>query len=545
MWIFLANTLQIVEVNEAAISQYGYSREEFVGLTLKDLRPPEELPFLSDCISNSNPRKKNVWETRHLDKNGKAFYVKVYSSPFDYNGLSCWLTIVQNMQEALDFKQEIADKAYKLQQVMDNSVDVICAFDKDGRFIECNQASIQVWGYKPEELIGRLFMDLVTEEDHEATIEAGKMVISGKNLTNFQNRYKKKDGSLIPVVWSARWDPKNRMLFCIAKDATEKVEAENQIKKQSERVKEILESITDSFYAVDSDWNVTYWNCEAEKVLGMPREKIINRNLWDVYQDAIPLKFYCEFHRAMNDQVSVHFEEYFPPLQIWIDVYAYPSQNGLSVFFRDITERKNTQKQIEESKERYDLLASATNDILWDWDLEKDHFHWSKAFGILLGYETTEGRTSSSWVFENVHPDDREHIKDSVYKATEKLGKWEKEYRFKCADGSYKYFADRAFVMEDKQGKVVRMIGSMRDITPLKLKQKEIEARNLKILEIAHSNSHLVRKPLANILGIIDLLAEKGDNELLDMLKNSAHELDHILKDVAEKTSRWDDLTNI
>jgi PAS domain S-box-containing protein len=270
----------------------------------------------------------------------------------------------------------------------------------------------------------------------------------------------------------------------------------------------------------------------------MPREKVLNKNLWEAYESAIPLKFYSEYHRAVNEQVSVHFEEYFPPLERWFDVTAYPSTNGLSVFFKDITDRVNIQKEIKESKERYDIIAKATNDIIWDWDLLTDEVICNNSFKSILGYKTTEGRTSSTWWLENVHPDDYERVKESIFKVIEKPGKWKEEYRFKCADNSYKYFLDRAFLLKDATGRPVRMIGSKQDISQLKLKEKEIEERNQRILEIAHSNSHLVRKPLANILGIIDLLEENTNSELLKMLKDSAVELDSILKEVAHKTCR-------
>ena len=543
MWIFQTDTLRIVEVNNAAIIQYGYSRAEFMELTIKNLRPEEDLQLLTDCIKKYKPCEKNVWETRHKDKAGKVFFVKVYASPLEYNGVSCWLTTVQNIQETLDFKQEIAEKAYKLQQVLDNSLDVICAFDKEGCFVECSKASIQIWGYTPEELLGQQSLDFVYEEDRSLTLKAGKFITGGENVTNFQNRYIKKDGTLISILWSARWDSEKEIMFCIAKDATEKVQAENKIKDQADRVNDILERITDSFFAVDTDWKVTYWNQEAEKLLQRPRAEILNQNLWEVYQDAIPLKFYSEYHRALREQVAVHFEEYFDPLQIWLEVTAYPSLGGLSVFFKDITEKINIQKAIRESKERYDIIAKATNDIIWDWNLVTDEAIWNDAFKAILGYKTTKGCTSgSSWI-EHVHPDDRQRVKESISKVLKKSGKWEEEYRFRCADGTYKYFLDRAFLIKDNDGKPVRMIGSMQDISQLKIKQKEIEERNQRILEIAHSNSHLVRKPLANILGVTQLLAEKEDNEhneLLQLLKESALELDFILKEVAEKTLERD-----
>ncbi len=110
----------------------------------------------------------------------------------------------------------------------------------------------------------------------------------------------------------------------------------------------ILESIGDAFFAVDLEWTVTYWNNKAEEILGMPREKILGENLWDLYEDAKSLEFYTQYHQAVEKQIDVHFEEYYPTLEIWFEVSAYPSSLGLSVFFKDITERKKANERMKE-----------------------------------------------------------------------------------------------------------------------------------------------------------------------------------------------------
>jgi signal transduction histidine kinase len=109
-------------------------------------------------------------------------------------------------------------------------------------------------------------------------------------------------------------------------------------------------------------------------------------------------------------------------------------------------------------------------------------------------------------------------------------------------DGSYKYFLDRAYLVHNDDGIAVRMIGSLQNITELKEKQAEVIERNRRILEIAHVNSHQVRKPLANILGLVAMLQnskeEDGDQkELLKMLKESSEELDASLREIANKAS--------
>lgn len=140
------------------------------------------------------------------------------------------------------------------------------------------------------------------------------------------------------------------------------------------RISDILESITDGFMALDRDWIVTYWNKEAERLLLMPREYMIGKNIWEVYEDAIPTKFYSEYHRAVDENISVRFDEYFSRLNIWIEVSAFPSDEGLSLYFRDITERKIGEEQLQQEKEKYLELFNFSPLPQWVFDAETLQF---------------------------------------------------------------------------------------------------------------------------------------------------------------------------
>lgn len=132
---------------------------------------------------------------------------------------------------------------------------------------------------------------------------------------------------------------------------------EQRLIDYQKKISNILESFTDGFFEVDADWTVIYWNKEAERLLDKPREEIIGQNLWQAYQDAIPLKFYTEYHKALEQNISVRFEEYFPPFDLWVEVAAFPTGSGLSVYFKDITDRVRHMKAIEEQNRRLSEIS--------------------------------------------------------------------------------------------------------------------------------------------------------------------------------------------
>jgi PAS domain S-box-containing protein len=140
---------------------------------------------------------------------------------------------------------------------------------------------------------------------------------------------------------------------------------------------------------------------------------------------------------------------------------------------------KKNNDEIKESNERYDIVAKATSDTIWDWKIQEDNFIWNKGIQGVFGYTKEEVGSSSKWWFDRIHPEDSLKMSIKLYSFIEqKTEKWQDEYRFMCADGTYKYVFDRGFLVKDKNGNVIRMIGAIQDVT----KQKEEEQR-LKLLE--------------------------------------------------------------
>lgn len=144
-----------------------------------------------------------------------------------------------------------------------------------------------------------------------------------------------------------------------------------------------------------------------------------------------------------------------------------------------ITNLKRINKDLYESNERYDIVAKATSDTIWDWDIKTGGFIWNKGIQGVFGYKKEDVGENLQWWFEKIHPEDSLKMSVKLYSFIEqKTEKWQDYYRFMCADGTYKYVFDRGFLVMDDDRNVIRMIGAIQDIT----KQKEEEQR-LKLLE--------------------------------------------------------------
>jgi len=115
------------------------------------------------------------------------------------------------------------------------------------------------------------------------------------------------------------------------------------LQSQHSLMHEMMERINEGFFVTDKDWKVVLWNSAAESIIGKKRTEVLGRSLWECFPDAVQLKYYRCYTHALEKQVPVHFEEYYPPLQLWTEVSAFPSDTGLAVYFKKGQQKKNEQ----------------------------------------------------------------------------------------------------------------------------------------------------------------------------------------------------------
>jgi PAS domain S-box-containing protein len=291
----------------------------------------------------------------------------------------------------------------------------------------------------------------------------------------------------------------------------------------------ILESIGDAFFAVDQDLRITYWNRMAESVLGKSRAEVMDRHLYEVYQDDFTDNYHYYLNAAFSEQKNQRFEMHLASLDLWHEVSVYPSPQGLSVYVKDITYRKHAEKEIRESNERYHLAAKATNDIIWDWDLA-NNLLIRNADNIerMLGYPPEVSQSPDFDWLSLIHPDDADRIKQHLFGTVQSGEKsyLDDEYRVKKADGTYTYVYERAYILRDDKGKALRVIGSTEDISKmkenelqLKKRAEELAVSNMELEQFAFVASHDLQEPLRMITSFLTQLDKKYEAVLDEKAK--------------------------
>ena len=413
---------RVVSWNSGAERIKGYQADEIIGQSFSRFYPDEDIgrgrpQRLLKTAAAEGQVEDEGWRVR---KDGSRFWADIVITALrDEDGnLRGFSKVTRDITDRKRAEEE-RDRFFNL------SLDMLAIAGTDAYFKRLNPAFETVLGYTNEELLAQPFLDLVHPDDRAATLAEVAKLAEGNLTLDFENRYRRKDGSYRWLAWRAFPIVEEGLIYAIARDVTERKQAEaerlqllaqeQQARAEAEaarnQIVNILESITDAFFALDQDWRYTYLNRQAELLLQRKREELLGQVMWDEFPESVGSTFDLEYHRAVSEQVSVEFESFYPPLNTWFEVHAYPSRDGLSVYFRNIsdavaaaTQRKQAEEALRESEERF---HQAFENAAIGMALVSLDGHWlqvNRSLCEMLGYSEQELLATT---FQAVtHPDD-------------------------------------------------------------------------------------------------------------------------------------------
>jgi PAS domain S-box-containing protein len=253
-------------------------------------------------------------------------------------------------------------------------------------------------------------------------------------------------------------------------DRTYREAYKRQLMQRTGELTSILDSITDGFYTLDRQWIIRYANSQAGRMVGLDSEKAVGKCIWDLFPEAKDMAFYTAYKQAFDTGEQVHLEIFYPPLNIWLDLSIYPSRDLLSIYLKDITEKKQKDQLLQEINQRYEWVSKATSQAIWQWDIGSDMCFWyGENYQKLFGYGVVNEYEPCKQWRENLLPVDADRIINTHLEAVHNNKEyWSDTYWFRKANGEYAFVQDRAFIVRDANGKALRMIGAMDDITARK-----------------------------------------------------------------------------
>lgn len=168
------------------------------------------------------------------------------------------------------------------------------------------------------------------------------------------------------------------------------IERTAALNQKQEEFTQMLSRITDGFSSINKNWEYIYLNDKAGKLIGRTPEDLIGKSLWEAFPDAVGKDFYKACHRAMQTQQYTYQEEYYPPLDEWFENHIYPSPDGVSIFFRNISDRKKAQILLAESEEKYRVIIETAQEGVWMIDKNNNTVYTNSHMAEMLGYTRGE-----------------------------------------------------------------------------------------------------------------------------------------------------------
>jgi PAS domain S-box-containing protein len=257
--------------------------------------------------------------------------------------------------------------------------------------------------------------------------------------------------------------------------------AAHKVAQSEEQIRNVLESITDAFFTLDKHWRFTYVNGAAETLLNRTRGDLIGQSIWSAYPGLDGSEFEQLYWRVMRERLAASLTAFYPDHERWYEVRIYPAPNGITVYFKNVTEQMQAEAALRQSEQQFRLMADAVPQIVWITDaqgrVEFFNKQWSDYTGV--PYEPT---TAAEVAANFVHLEDVERTVEAFNEARRTGDIFSVEHRIRSAAGTYRWFLVRAQpYCAPQTGEIIRWFGASIDIHDRKQAEATLREREQRL----------------------------------------------------------------
>jgi len=343
----------------------GYEPEELVGTNIFTLVHPDDVPV---ARARFNSRLENDAEKEYIviqikQRNGNWLWCAVHAhNLLTHPYVQSMVIYFSDDTHRKGIERKLMESEIKFKSLFQSSLDIVNVLDDQYRVTFVTPSIKVVMGYDEDEVIGKSGLSFIHPDDAQRVRKALEELVNnpGQNVI-IDTRIRNKNGDW---VWmegkgiNKLSDPIINGIIVSFHDISDRKQSEQQLQGYSEHITNILSSITDGFIALDFNFNVLWWNPIAAQLTGIRDVDVLGKNLWEALPALKKTKALAEYRKAVANKTVVNFEIYLDTLKVYFDINAYPSQQGLFVYFKDITGRKTQEMLLTLEKEVLELNAN-------------------------------------------------------------------------------------------------------------------------------------------------------------------------------------------
>ena len=406
MWVFDVETLRFVAVNDAAIQHYGYSRDEFLSMTIKDIRPAEDIPPLLEQVNlgKAATRSTGIW--RHQKKNGTIIDVEIISCAVSFEGRHTKLVLANDLTERKRAEQRLQESERRFRALIENSSDAIALTNAEGVTTYVSPANRRITGYDDHEVIGRCGFDFIHPDDCETiktqfsenTFKPGQPVI-------FQFRIRHKNGS-----W--RWiectnnnllaEPSIQSIVVNYRDITERKQTQQALIASEDRFQLVVRASNDAIWDLDLITEDLWWNENFAKMFGyLPEDIEPGMASWNnrVHPDD-QARVLSSMQTVLDSGGQTWAAEY--RMRRSDETYAHVLDRGYVVHdergkpvrmigsIMDLSERMRAEQALEQLQRQHELILNCAGEGIYGINQDGITTFVNPAAARMLGYEVSE-----------------------------------------------------------------------------------------------------------------------------------------------------------
>ncbi|MEO8624954.1 MAG: PAS domain S-box protein, partial [bacterium] len=382
-WVYDRQTLRFLEVNDAAVRSYGWSREEFLALTIRDIRPPSDQGPLDEMLATTQGAERHHAESVHRTKAGRRRHVEISSYPIEWLGRPARMVLVHDITEREAAAQALALSEEKYRSAIEQLQDVFFRTDAAGMWTFLNNAWTRLTGNPVETSLGTSYLSYVHPSDRAVLLDALGPLAAGTVETSLvEVRYFHRNGGYRWVEASTHFvrgdTGEVEGTMGTLRDVTERRAANEERQRLATNIRQLLDASGEGIFGLDARGMITFVNKRGSDMLGYGPEELIGQNMHDrthyTRPDGSPYPASeCPIHRAAVEGIPCEVSDEVmwrkDGSDMQVEYVASPVRengrlSGAVVNFRDITARKHVEYELIVARDAAEAASRAKSDFL-------------------------------------------------------------------------------------------------------------------------------------------------------------------------------------